>query len=102
MDRSDLVYLRRLLRPDAEDILEDLTRRQHLKPHQPVSEALSESAAAVGFCPTIVGQALQWLQLDPAVAIGRLRRTQLTQLARCVHRFWRQEVPQKAGQVPAP
>jgi hypothetical protein len=100
MDRGSLGYLRRLLRPDADDILEDLTSRQHLKPHQPVSEALSDSAASVGFCPGVIGRALQWLQLDPAVAIGRLRRTQLTQLARCVHRFWRQEVPQNSAEAP--
>ena len=101
MDRMDRSYLRRLLRPDADDILDDLTSRQHLKPHTPVSEALTESAATVGFCPGVIGRALHWLQLEPAVAIGRLRRTQLTQLARCVHRFWRQDVSRKADRVPA-
>ena len=37
-----------------------------------------------------IEQALNWLQLDGSQSVGRLRRTELMQLARSIHRFWRQ------------
>lgn len=93
MSHSDRVgwrFLRRLLRPDADEILRDLTVRQHIFPHQPIGGVLSVAATAVGFCPRAADQAVAWLGIDPAAAVGRLRRTELSQLARCIHRFWRQ------------
>ena len=93
MDRS---YLRRLRSPDSDEILSDLTTRQHLNPRNPLAEVLADAARLVGFCPDAATRALEWLELDPAVAVGRLRRTELTQLARCIYRFWRQSQPAAA------
>jgi hypothetical protein len=90
MNRS---FLRRLRSPDSDDILANLTVRQHLQPHRPLGPALADAAEEVGFCPEAATRAVQWLGLDPAVSIGRLRRTELTQLARCIYRFWRQAMP---------
>ena len=95
MDRS---YLRRLRSPDSNDILASLTQRQHLQPHRPLAEALADGANEVGFCPDAAAEAVQWLGLDPAASIGRLRRTELTQLARCIYRFWRQSTPDREHQ----
>ena len=83
-------YVRRLRSPSSDDILAALTVRQHLNPHLPLAQTLSESAGQVGFCPDAATRAVEWLGLDPAVSVGRLRRTELTQLARCLYRFWRQ------------
>ena len=95
MNRS---FLRRLRSPDSNDILASLTVRQHLQPHRPLGAALADAAEEVGFCPDAVAKAVQWLGLDPAGSIGRLRRTELTQLARCIYRFWRQSTPAQAHQ----
>ena len=74
----------------SDSILKDLTNRQYLQPHQPVGEALAASSAALGFCPRAVETAFAWLNIDPARAVGRLRRTEIIQLARSIHRFWQQ------------
>ena len=87
MNRS---YLRRLRSPSSDDILDALTVRQHVNPHRPLGQTLTEAAEQVGFCPDAATRAVEWLGLDPAASVGRLRRTELTQLARCVYRFWRQ------------
>ena len=86
--------IRRLLNADLQNLLAALTTRQHLNPHEPVSESLAKTVDSLGVCPNAIEQALAWLSLDPTTAIGRLRRTELTQLARSVHRFWRQRQPQ--------
>jgi hypothetical protein len=95
MDRS---FLRRLRSPDSDDILAELTTRQHLAPHAALAGVLADAARAVGFCPDAAARATEWLGLDAAAAVGRLRRTELTQLARCIHRFWRQSVSGSARQ----
>jgi hypothetical protein len=95
MDRS---FLRRLRTPNSDDILADLTTRQHLQPHRPLDAAMADSAAELGFCPDAAVRAVQWLGLDGAGSVGRLRRTELTQLARCVYRFWRQAMADEAHQ----
>jgi hypothetical protein len=89
MNRS---YLRRLKTPDSDEILHDLTTRQHLFPREALSRVLADSASEIGFCPAAAERAVAWLQLDAGTAIGRLRRTELAQLARCVYRFWRQSI----------
>jgi hypothetical protein len=73
----------------GDHLLSDLTRRQYLRPHVPVGETLLASAEAIGFCPRAAEHALGWLEIDPAQSIGRLRRTELMQLTRSIHRFWR-------------
>jgi hypothetical protein len=75
---------------DAGGILEELSTRQYLAPHRSVSDVLSEVQQSLGFCPQAADTALSWLKLDPAGAVGRLRRSELIQLARSIHRFWRQ------------
>jgi hypothetical protein len=75
---------------EFERLLEVLTTRQHLSPHEPVAESLSRSIYLMDVCPNAIQQSIQWLQIDPSTSIGRLRRTELTQLARSIHRFWRQ------------
>ena len=87
MNRSTL---RRLVNADFENLLEILTSRQHLHPHESVQAVLNRTVDELGVCPNAVEQALQWLQLDGHAPIGRVRRTELMQLARTVHRFWRQ------------
>ena len=89
---------RRLLVNECESLLNDLSTRQHLRPHEPLRDALARLESDLDVCPNAIAAALQWLELDPAKAIGRLRRTELTQLARAIHRFWRQPTPQTADQ----
>jgi len=83
------MMLRRLLSAELEKLLEALSTRQHLNPHEPVADSLSRVTESMGVCPDAVEQAVRWLVIDPSMSIGRLRRTELTQLARSIHRFWR-------------
>ena len=85
--------LRRILMNECQSLLDALSTRQHLRPHEPVGEALANVGAQLEVCPNASAAALRWLDLNPERAIGRLRRTELMQLARSVHRFWRQERP---------
>ncbi|HEX3359174.1 MAG TPA: hypothetical protein VHS31_19500 [Tepidisphaeraceae bacterium] len=73
-----------------EQILGILTRRQFTFPHTTLRQALDATIKEVGCCPDAIARALEWLQIDWEQPIGRLRRTELTQLARSIHRFWRQ------------
>ena len=95
MDRS---YLWRLRTPDSDEILNDLTTRQYLFPRRPVGQVLADSAAELGFCPAAAQRAVEWLRLDPNGAVGRLQRTQLAQIARCVYRFWQQSLAAETSQ----
>src|SRR5215218_2400160 len=74
---------------DFENLLEILTSIQHLRPHEPLSAALGRAVDEICVCPVAVEQALGWLNLDSGQSIGRLRRTELVQLARTIHRMWR-------------
>jgi hypothetical protein len=93
--------IRRLLNADLKNLLEALSTRQHLNPHEPLADALAHTVDSLGVCPNAIEQSLRWLSLDPATSIGRLRRTELTQLARSIHRFWRQRQPQTPSQTPS-
>ncbi len=84
--------LRKLLSADDQQILDVLTRRQFTHPHTPLREVLEAATQELGCCPDAIASAMQWLQMDWDRSIGRLRRTELTQLARSVYRFWRQSV----------
>jgi hypothetical protein len=90
--------LRRLIRNDFDHLLELLLTRQYLRPHEPIAKSLNQAIDSLGVCPGAVAQAIQWLQIDPQTSVGRLRRTELTQLARSIHRFWRQRSPEPAVQ----
>jgi hypothetical protein len=55
----------------------------------------------LGVCPNAAEHALRWLGVKPGTKIGRLRRTELMQLARSIHRFWRQAAETAAPPGPA-
>ena len=99
MTRNELQRI--LASCDSDTILEVLTRRQHLKPHVSLKDVLRETIEEVGCCPEAVKRAMEWLQLDWARPIGRLRRTELTQLARSIYRMWRQTAIHREAQ-PSP
>ena len=75
---------------DGDRILLELSTRQHLTPHRSLGEVLADAQRALGFCPNAAATGLTWLKLDSTVPIGRLRRSELIQLARSIYRFWRQ------------
>ena len=87
----------------SEKLLDVLTTRQYLTPHERVADVLSRTVNCLGVCPAAVDEAVRWLSIDPAMSIGRLRRTELTQMAQSVHRFWRQRQQAAAESAePAP
>jgi hypothetical protein len=98
--------LRRVTGAGVDDLLEALTTQQYLSPREPLAQSLSRTADALGVCPQAVSHAVAWLQVDPATPIGRLRRTELMQLARSIHRFWSQAgasaAAAGAGGIPRP
>ena len=88
MNRS---LLRRLMTGSGyDDLLDALTMRQYVAPHEPLTRSLATLTEKLGVCPNAVDQAVTWLGVDPQTSIGRLRRTELTQLARSIYRTWRQ------------
>ncbi len=86
MDRTFLRFLRD---GSAEQIIEALQTRQHLRPHQPLIDAVVALAEQVGFCPDAATKALKVLSLDAHRPVGRLRSSELMQLGRVIHRLWR-------------
>lgn len=85
------------MRVTVEELLEMLTARQHLRPHRGTRDVLGDVTRATGACPMAMERAMQWLELSPDAPIGRLRRTELTQLARSIHRFWRAATAREAA-----
>lgn len=81
--------LRRMVQVNAETILDALTKRQFVLPHKPVLEVLRETLAELGASPDAANAVIERLGLNPATAIGRLKRCQISQIARVVHREWR-------------
>ncbi|MCC6423059.1 MAG: hypothetical protein IT447_06225 [Phycisphaerales bacterium] len=81
----------------AETILAFLTDNQFLHPHQPLNEVLQQSVQTTGVCPQAIEQTLQKLQLKTDQLIGRLRRSELIQLARGIHRNWKQAMGQASS-----
>src|SRR5438045_3777828 len=90
MSAMNRPYLRHVAATEADAILNRLTTSQHLQPHRALGDVLKETIEQLGCCPEAIDRAMQWLQLDWSQPIGRLRRTELTQLARAIFRFWRQ------------
>ena len=76
----------------ADSLLRDLSTRQHLQPHVPLGDVLGAVTDDTGLCPQAAERAVGWLGLDPERAIGRLRRSELSQLAQSIDRFWREGV----------
>ena len=75
-----------------------LTRRQFLQPHTPLRDALASTIEELQCCPDAVERAMQWLGLNWDQPIGRMRRTELMQLARAIHRLWNHAEAQKQAQ----
>ena len=73
---------------DADAILRELTVRQHLAPHRPLGEVVSEIVERVGACPIAAERAMARLELDADRSVGRLKRGELIQLARGMYRLW--------------
>jgi hypothetical protein len=89
--------LRRLMTASGhDDLLDALTTRQHVAPSEPLAKALGVLTEKLGVCPNAVDQAVAWLGVEPQTSIGRLRRTELIQLARSIHRIWRQQTAASA------
>jgi hypothetical protein len=82
---------------DFDQILNVLTTRQHLSPHAPIQQALARLVDDLGVCPQAIDQSLAWLKVDASKSIGRLRRTELMQLARTIHRVWNQRLSDVAA-----
>ena len=80
--------------------LDYLTDLQHLHPHRPLRQCLIGSAKRLGIAPDELDRSLAWLSLDPARAIGRLRRTELMQLAHHLER--RRDTADIQSSPPAP
>ena len=83
-------YLRRMTRAASDDIVQLLTDCQHAFPRMSVADVMRRATEKLGCCPVAIAQAIEWLQTDATRPIGRLRRGELLQLARSIHRFWRQ------------
>jgi hypothetical protein len=98
MTLSNIIRLQKI---GSDRILQDLTDRQHMRPHQTLGEALEAASESLGYCPLAAQTALSWLHLDPHSTIGRLRRSQLAQLANSIHRFWQQALAMAAQSQPA-
>jgi hypothetical protein len=73
-------------------IVDLLTDRQHLHPRLTVHEVLEQATVELGCCPQAIARAIDWLKIDASRVIGRLRRSELLQLARSVDRFWHESV----------
>jgi hypothetical protein len=73
-------------------MLNHLTSQQHLHPHRAVREVLDLTVEAFGCCPQAIARGVDWLGIDETRPIGRLRRSELLQLARSIHRFWQQNL----------
>lgn len=87
---------------DSDAILSHLTTRQHLRPHAPLGEVLDEAIELLGCCPQAVARGTDWMGIQPTRPIGRLRRSELVQLARAIHRFWAQNLSAGDTAAPAP
>ncbi len=86
---SDRSNAQRLLTSQAETLLVALTVQQYTLPHTPTKRALASVARQEALCSQAVDRALSWLDIDGTKSLGRLRRTELVQLARCLQRFSR-------------
>jgi hypothetical protein len=76
----------------CDQIVNLLTDRQHLHPRLSIQEVLEQATRELGCCPQAIARAVEWLKIDASRAMGRLRRSELLQLARSVDRFWRESV----------
>ena len=81
---------------DSERLLQQLTGWQYVRPHDSLRQILLLAGENLALRPVAVEEAARWLQIDVNRPVGRLRRTELIQLARSLGDHWRQNVPQDA------
>lgn len=74
----------------ADAILSILSDSQYLHPHKSLGQVLREAVDTGGICPDAIARSMQRLQMDASRSIGRLRRSELVQLARGIYRSWKQ------------
>jgi hypothetical protein len=84
------LYHHYTLLAESDRIAQSLQTLQHTFPHLPLHAALARSSQHTGFCPSAADSAIDVLKLDRQRKVGRLRRCELLQLARTVHRLWQQ------------
>jgi hypothetical protein len=89
----------RVLSATSDQIVQLLTDRQHTHPHMSVRSVMEQATTELGCCPQAIARATDWLAMDVEQPVGRLRRSELLQLARAVYRFWRETTPEA---VPPP
>jgi len=89
MDRT---YIHFVNATQSERIVRELQTAQHLYPHSTILAAIERAKQETGFCPEAARKALETLQLDRTRQIGRLRRCELVQLGRAIHRYWLQKL----------
>ena len=89
-------YRRFLAAGDADRLVDALSKQQFIKPHQSVDEGVTAVVGQLGVCPEAARYAIETLRIDPSVSFGRLRRTELMQLGRTMHRLWRQSVVEES------
>jgi hypothetical protein len=83
---------------DADGLLKELTTLQHLSPRKPLGQVVSQLVDRTAVCPVAADRALGWLGLDASRSVGRLRRGELSQLSRAIHRFWVRALAAEAKQ----
>ena len=93
---DDEGYRRFLADGDSDRLVEALSKQQFLKPHGSVEEGIAAVVGELGICPEAARVAVETLGIDPTISFGRLRRTELMQLGRTMHRLWRQSVVEES------
>jgi hypothetical protein len=83
----------------SEELVGALMTRQFVSPRQAVGDAVREVFMALGVCPGAGETAIAWLKFDPQRPIGRLRRSEVAQLAHSAHRYWREKLKEQGMPV---
>jgi len=94
-------FLRFVSSASAEQLIQALQGRQYVQPHEALGVALGKVRDEMGICPAAIEQGTGLLHANTAQAIGRMRASELKQLARAIHRLWRQAMaPRPAPPTP--
>jgi hypothetical protein len=83
---SSFGRVRQMIRTDAESMLNTLSARQHLHPHDALASALAFLAKEHNLGEQRVHASLKGTDIPLDTAIGRLKRVELTRIARLVAR----------------
>ena len=94
MDRQLAVFRQSV---EIDQIASEITQQQHLRPHQTIAEAIERAQVSSGHWLSDAGQAIQSLNIDAERQIGRLKRTEIVQLARDIYSYWQQAIGNRQG-----